>query len=270
MQPTVAGVVQMNSGDDLAQNLECTRKLVALAVERGARLVVLPENFAFMGLEGEKTRVAESESSGGPIHDTLRELASRHAIELIAGGFPEISPDAKRPYNTALVFDPSGAIVARYRKIHLFDVDLADASKYRESSGTTAGSEIVAVDLASARLGLSICYDLRFPELYRELTRRGSEVLVVPAAFTQTTGRAHWHVLLRARAVESGAFVLAAAQSGSHPGKRTTYGHALIVDPWGTVLAECEDGEGVAVAELDPKRLEAARSAIPLARHHKI
>jgi predicted amidohydrolase len=243
--------------------------LVERAKRRGAELVLLPENFAFFGPEAEKRRIADS-LAAGQVSAALRELARQNAICVIGGGFPEKTSDPLRPHNTLLVVGPDGEDLAAYRKIHLFDVELGGAGSYAESDATSAGSEVVLAEVGGFKLGLSICYDLRFPELYRALSREGAEVLLVPAAFTLHTGKDHWHVLLRARAIEAQAFVVAAAQQGAHPGGRNTYGHSLIVDPWGTVIAEASDGVGLVMATLERARLEAVRRSLPSLQHRKL
>jgi predicted amidohydrolase len=183
---------------------------------------------------------------------------------------PELSGDDKRPYNSCVVFGPDGGLVARYRKIHLFDVELPDGSELRESAAVTEGAEPVVVEIGGFRVGLSICYDLRFPELYRALVDRGAEVLLVPSAFTLQTGKDHWHVLLRARAIESQCWLVAAAQWGRHPKNRASYGHALIVDPWGTIVAECSDRVGLVIADTDRAYLERVRSMLPSLAHRRL
>jgi predicted amidohydrolase len=265
----LAAVVQMSSQADRDENLRRACALVASAAARGARLVVLPENFAFMGAEAERIRVAEhlDAASPGPIVSALQRAARDAAAFVVAGGFPERSEDEARPFNTSLVVDPAGAIVATYRKIHLFDVEVGDGATYRESSATSRGAEPRVVEALGLRIGLSICYDVRFPELYRALVDRGADVLTVPAAFTLATGKDHWHVLLRARAIESQAYVLAAAQWGSHPRGRRTYGKSCVVDPWGDVVAQAPEGEGVAIAEIDPSRIAAVRRDLPCLAH---
>jgi len=265
---TVAAL-QLNSQADLAQNLDACRVLVERAKRRGAELVLLPENFAFFGPEAEKRRLAES-LGAGTVPAALRELARENSICVIGGGFPEQTSDPLRPHNTLLVVGPDGADLAAYRKIHLFDVQLGSAGSYAESDATSAGTEVVLADVGGFKLGLSICYDLRFPELYRALSREGAEALLVPAAFTLHTGKDHWHVLLRARAIEAQAFVVAAAQQGAHPGGRQTYGHSLIVDPWGTVIAEASDGVGLVTATLERARLDAVRRSLPSLQHRKL
>jgi deaminated glutathione amidase len=261
--------VQLSSQADVGQNLERARELVRRAAQRGAELVLLPENFAFFGPETEKRGVAES-LAGGSIMSALSEMARESEVFLIGGGFPERSQDPERPHNTALVLGPDGAQLGAYRKMHLFDVELGSGGSYSESAATTAGAELVVVDIGGFKVGLSICYDLRFPELYRALSERGVEVLLVPAAFTLHTGKDHWHVLLRARAIEAQAFVVAAAQYGAHPGGRQTYGHSLVVDPWGTVIAEASDGPGLAQATLERSRLDTVRRSLPSLSHRKL
>jgi len=261
--------VQLNSQAAVAANLESCRRLVGRAARRGAELVLLPENFAFFGPEADKRRVAESVADG-PISQALSEMAREFGVCVVGGGFPEQSSDPLRPHNTLLVVGADGSQLATYRKIHLFDVELGGAGSYSESTATSAGDAPRVVEVAGFKLGLSICYDLRFPELYRALSEQGAEVLLVPAAFTLHTGKDHWHVLLRARAIEAQAFVVAAAQYGAHPGNRNTYGHALIADPWGTVIAEASDGEGLVSATLERSRLEAVRRSLPSLQHRKL
>lgn len=265
------GAVQMRSTDDLAANLATCRDLVGRAASEGARLVVLPENFALLGRgERDKLAIAEDVARGdGRVMTTLRELATRHGVWLVAGGMAEVVPgDDHRTYNTAVAVSPTGQLAARYRKIHLFDVDIPGGATLRESDATARGDELAVVDIDGARVGLSICYDLRFPELYRELVLdRGAEVLLVPAAFTAHTGAAHWHVLLRARAIENQAWVVAAAQWGRHNDKRESYGHTLLVDPWGVVVGEQHAGDTAVVETLDGEAVAKRRTQMPCAKH---
>jgi len=266
----IFGAIQLSSQADLAANLARVGELVASAAERGARVVVLPENFAFMGEEAERAAVAEDLDDNGPIVGSLGAAARRHGIWIVAGGLPERSSEPSRPFNTCAVIDHEGRLAARYRKIHLFDVEVGDGSRYHESGSTTAGDAPVVTDVAGVRLGLSICYDLRFPELYRALSTAGAEALVVPAAFTLVTGKDHWHVLLRARAIEAQAYVVAAAQWGKHPRGRQTFGKTCIVDPWGEIVAQASEGEGVITATLDPAYLERVRANLPSLRHRRL
>jgi deaminated glutathione amidase len=263
--------VQLQSQDNVTQNLDECRRLVSAACHGGAKLVVLPENFAYFGADETKRAIAERLGDPrGKIQAALAEMAKSSRLFLVAGGFPEASPDAVRPFNTALVYGPDGQLVTSYRKIHLFDVALQDGTNLSESAGTTAGEARVTFDIERFRVGLSICYDLRFPELYRELVSRGCNVLLVPAAFTLHTGKDHWHTLLRARAIESQAFVVAAAQWGKHPRGRTTYGHSLVVDPWGAVIAEASDQVGIVTTTLDLSYLERVRAAVPCLNHRRL
>lgn len=264
-------VVQLNSRDDLRQNLEACRQSIRQAADQGAKLVTLPENFAFFGSETAKRSVAESlDEPFGPILSTLCDAAREHHVNILAGGWPERSGDPSRPYNAASMITAEGKIAAQYHKMHLFDVDAPDGKSYRESNGVTPGSEPVCVDIDGFCIGLSICYDLRFPELYRRLVDAGAEVLCVPSAFTAATGQAHWHLLCRARAVESQCFVLAPGQWGTHYNDRKTYGHSLIVDPWGDVLIDAPDGTGVHLATLSRARLNQVREKLPCLRHRRL
>src|SRR5690242_969113 len=207
---TAVAVVQMSSQDDLAKNLERASELAGRAAEAGANIVLLPENFAYMGTDEGKRSVAEPLDGSGPIVRALFEMARRSNVYIIAGGMPESSGDRDRPFNTCAVVTPAGTVAARYRKVHLFDVEVGDGQRYCESATTTPGSEAVTVSIHGFEVGLSVCYDVRFPELYRKLADQGAELIVVPAAFTLATGKDHWHVLLRARAIESQAYVAAA------------------------------------------------------------
>lgn len=263
--------VQLSSQADRDANLTRVRERVTEAAQAGAKLVLLPENFAYFGEEDEKRAFAEDlERGDGPIATTLAELAAKHGLYLVGGGLPEKSGDFARPFNTCAVYGPDGALVTRYRKLHLFDVDLPDGTRYRESEGTAAGDAPIVVDLLGCRVGLSICYDLRFPELYRALSAAGAEVLVVPAAFTLATGKDHWSVLLRARAIEAQAYVLAAAQWGKHSRGRLTFGKSCLIDPWGEIVAQASEGEGIVLGRLDPAYLARVRALVPSLRHRRL
>jgi predicted amidohydrolase len=263
--------VQMQSQDDVSANLRACESAVAEAAAQGAKFIVLPENFAYFGASHGKRANAESlDGPVGPIRNALIQLAMRHEVVLLAGGWPELSGDFERPFNTATVYASNGTVLASYRKLHLFDVTLPSGHQVRESAAMTAGQEIVSCDVLGLRVGLSICYDVRFPELYRKLVDRGCEVLCVPSAFTRETGQDHWHTLLRTRAIESQCWVIAANQWGSHPTNKTTYGHSLIIDPWGNIRAEAESGTGVIVADLDMRLVHKVRQSLPSLRHRRI
>ncbi|MEO6776569.1 MAG: carbon-nitrogen hydrolase family protein [Kofleriaceae bacterium] len=262
--------VQMRSVGDLGANLEVCRTLVGEAAAAGARLVVLPECFSFLGrAEGDKMAAAEVLEAGGPVMSTLATLCRQHQIWIIGGGTPEtVAGDDKRAYNTLVVVDPSGRLVTKYRKIHLFDVDIPGGATLKESNSTVAGEDLEVVDIDGVPVGLSICYDLRFPELYRRLVvDLGAEVVVIPAAFTAHTGAAHWHVLMRARAIENQTWIVAPAQWGKHNDKRESFGHSLIVDPWGLITSERAEGDGVIVQTLDGAAVEKRRTQMPVASH---
>ncbi len=266
-----AAVVQLNTQDDVVENLARVRYWIGEAAAAGAQIVALPENFAFMGEEAQKLALAErvDGASPGPILATLADSAAKHGIWIVGGGMAERSDDVARPFNTSVLVDPRGAVVAAYRKVHLFDVSLPDGTTLRESAATSAGSEPVTAEVLGVRVGLSVCYDVRFPELYRHLVGQGARVVTVPAAFTLTTGKDHWHVLLRARAIENQVYVLAPAQHGKHPRGRTTYGKSVIVDPWGEIVAQCSEGQGFAVAQLDFAYQDRVRAALPSLLHRK-
>ncbi|RMG11841.1 MAG: carbon-nitrogen hydrolase family protein [Deltaproteobacteria bacterium] len=261
--------LQMRSGPDVAANLDAAEALIREAAALGATMVGLPENFSYMGREADKPSLAEP--LDGPTIGRLRDLARTLSLTLLAGGFPERSPDPARVFNTAVLIDPEGEIRGVYRKIHLFDVDLDEAQSFRESGHILPGDAVVAAEAGGVVHGLSICYDLRFPELYRRLDQAGAEILWVPSAFTLHTGKDHWEVLLRARAIENGAYVAAPAQFGVHSPRRVTYGNALVVDPWGKVVARASDRSAtMALAPLDLSYREEVRAKLPTHRHHRL
>jgi predicted amidohydrolase len=263
-----AAAVQMTSGPEVAQNLEQARGLIEEAAARGARLVALPENFSFMGLkDADKRAVAEADGAG-PAQDFLAATAARLKLWLVGGTVPLRAGADGRVAAASLVYDADGHRVARYDKIHLFDVDIPGrAERYRESAHVAPGSRAVVIDTPLGRLGLSVCYDVRFPELYRHLSAAGAQLLVVPSAFTSPTGRAHWETLLRARAIENLCYVIAPAQSGFHPSGRETYGDSMIVDFWGRILQRVPRGTGCAVAALDLQRQAGVRETFPALVH---
>ncbi|MDZ4694218.1 MAG: carbon-nitrogen hydrolase family protein [Deltaproteobacteria bacterium] len=275
--PPVFAAVQVNSNDDVGRNLKVCTDLVRAAAAAGAQWVGLPENFAYLGADRDhKIAIAElaepgSDGPTGPILGAMKNLAQDLKVWLLLGGFPEKSnAQESRIHNTSLLLDPAGTIAARYRKMHLFDVQIPGGEAFCESDVVAPGTEVVVADTPWGGMGLSICYDLRFPELYRALTVGGARLLTCPAAFTQATGKDHWHALLRARAIENQSFVLAPAQWGHHGGKRTSYGHALIVDPWGVVVAECGDHDGFALARLDLEYQDRVRGRLPCLSHRKL
>ncbi len=262
----VAGV-QMASGPNISANLHEAGRLIEMAVAQGARLVALPEYFAIMGLrDTDKVRAREREGDGR-IQHFLAETARRHGIWLIGTSVPMVSPNEGRIYNSCLVFDDSGRQVARYDKIHLFSLDLGK-ERFSEERTIEPGRQVQVVDSPFGRIGLSICYDLRFPELYRAM--RDVDLIVVPAAFTETTGRAHWEPLIRARAIENLAYVLARAQGGYHLNGRETHGDSMIVDPWGVVLDRLPRGSGVVSAGINPAYQASLRNSLPALTHRSI
>jgi len=269
--PVRVAAVQMNSGSDLNRNLQLADRLIAEAAADDCVLAVLPENFPFMGARGrDKLQYAE-ELGNGPIQEFLGLTARKYHLWIISGSIPLRSPVADRCYGATLVVDADGDTKNCYRKIHLFDVDLPERNEsYRESASMTPGDELVVQDTPAGCLGLSICYDLRFPELYRKLVEMGAVVLSVPAAFTFVTGKAHWHTLLRARAIENLAYVIAPAQFGQHSDGRTTYGHSLIIDPWGRVLAEAAEGNCIIAADLDLGLPQKLRREFPTLSHRVV
>lgn len=264
--------LQMISGPELAPNLATAARLIAEAAALGAQLVALPEYFPIIS-DNAAARLALREADGnGPIQDFLAESAARHGLWLVGGTLPLRADDPAKLKNTCLVFDPAGRRVAHYDKIHLFGFKKGDEA-YDEAAFIEAGPPApVAFDAPLGRVGLGICYDLRFPELFRAMAQLSSppDLIVLPAAFTDTTGRAHWEVLLRTRAIENQCYVLAAAQGGAHSGGRMTHGNSLIVDPWGEVVARMDKGEGVVVAELDRARIAEIRTSLPALHHRRL
>ncbi|WP_163786822.1 carbon-nitrogen hydrolase family protein [Myxococcus vastator] len=259
---------QMVSTADKAHNLEAATRLIRRAAGLGARLVGLPENFSWMGPEPERQGAAEG--LDGPTMSRMASLARELKVTLLAGSVLETGAPGGRLYNTSVLFGPGGERLALYRKIHLFDVEVGDGATYQESAAVAPGTDVVSAETEVGRLGLSVCYDLRFPELYRRLSREGATLLAVPAAFTLMTGKDHWEVLLRARAIENQAYVLAPAQGGRHSANRVTYGHALVVDPWGLVTARASEGEGLALAPVDPELLARIRRNLPCLEHRRL
>lgn len=266
-RPLRVAAIQMVSTPDIDTNIATARRLVAAAVADGASVVSLPEYWPLLGMH-ERDKLAHAEVAGtGPMQAALSAMAAEHRIWLAGGTVPLRSPQDDKVWNTLLVFDPDGRQAARYDKIHLFSFSRG-AESYDESRTIDAGSTVRSVDTPIGRIGLSVCYDLRFPELYRALGE--CTLIVVPSAFTWTTGRAHWEILLRARAVENQCYVLAAAQGGTHVNGRRTWGHSMLVDPWGEIVAQREEGEGIVVADLDLEKMRTVRENLPALRHRRL
>jgi predicted amidohydrolase len=272
MSDLAIAAVQLTSTEDVAANLERSARLVRAAAAAGAQLIGLPENFAYLGSDRDhRLSVAEALDGGpGPILSGMQALARETGAWLLLGGFPERGSDGARIRNTSVLLDREGRVAATYRKLHLFDVDVPGGNRFRESEIVEPGTAVVVAETPWGGLGLSICYDLRFPELYRTFASRGARMVAVPSAFTMETGKDHWHVLLRARAVENQVYLFAPAQFGAHGGKRQSYGHALVVDPWGVVLAECGNHEGFALARVDFGYQDRVRQSLPCLTHRKL
>ncbi len=266
-----AAAIQMNSGADIGANLQLADRLLGAAADDGCNLAVLPENFALMP-ERSRDKAQHAEPVGaGPIQEFLAGAARRHALWIVAGSMPLASPEPERVFGACPVYDPDGECRALYRKIHLFDVKLPDREEsYQESYSMYPGEDLVTVDTPLGRIGLTICYDVRFPEMFRQLVDAGAVAFTVPAAFTQTTGEAHWHTLLRARAIENLAYVIAPGQYGSHPDSRSTFGHSVIIDPWGRILAEADDRDCHIAADLDPELPTRMRSEFPALANRRL
>ncbi|MEX2142830.1 MAG: carbon-nitrogen hydrolase family protein [Pirellulales bacterium] len=263
-----AAVVQLQAGSDKLANLEKAEKLVAAAADAGAKLIALPEMFNLYGPF--EPIVAAAETVPGPTSDHLAQWAVCHDVFIVGGSFAECDAATAKARNTSLLFAPDGRILARYCKVHLFDIDLPGRVTSKESDWITAGCETTVAETPLGKIGQAICYDLRFPELFRRLSAEGAEIIVVPSAFTHTTGRDHWEILVRARAIENQCYVLAPNQCGEPaPGMRT-YGHSLIVDPWGRVLSSLDEKEGFAVAELDLESMGVIRSQLPAHAHRRL
>ena len=268
MKSYLAAAVQMTSQPDLHKNLVQVEELIELAVRKGAELIGLPENFAFLGKEADK--IALSAEIAQKTDKFLKTMAQRFQIYILGGGYPvPVAEDKTKVYNTCVSIDPNGKELTRYQKVHLFDVNLPDGNTYRESSTVMAGTNLPEIYRSErfGNIGLSICYDVRFPELYRHLSQKGADVLFIPAAFTAYTGKDHWQILLQARAIENTCYVIAPAQTGNHYERRYTHGHAMIIDPWGTIIADAGDKPGVAVAEINPERLFQVRKQMPSLQH---
>lgn len=266
-QTTRIAAVQMISGPDVEHNMEAARRLIGEAAAQGASLVLLPEYWPILGLH-ESDKIAKAEPIGeGPIQRFMSDMSRELGIWLIGGTLPLVSPVEGKVLNTLLVYDPAGKAVSRYDKIHLFGFNRGRET-YNEARTIVAGDVTGSFDAPFGKVGLSVCYDLRFPELYRALG--DCALMVVPSAFTWTTGQAHWEILLRARAIENLCYVLAAAQGGRHPNGRRTWGHSMLIDPWGEVLAVLPEGEGVVAGEISAERLDSVRESLPALLHRRL
>ncbi|MFH7026955.1 MAG: carbon-nitrogen hydrolase family protein [Heteroscytonema crispum UTEX LB 1556] len=267
MKSYLAAAIQMTSVPDLERNLAQAEEFIELAVRQGAELVSLPENFSFMGEE--KDKLAQADAIAQKTETFLKKMAQRFQVTILGGGFPVPVDTTGKVYNTALLLDPNGEELTRYHKVHLFDVNVPDGNTYRESNTVMAGTQLPSVYFSEklGNLGLSVCYDVRFPELYRHLSDKGADILFVPAAFTAFTGKDHWQVLLQARAIENTCYVIAPAQTGTNYARRQTHGHAMIIDPWGMILADAGEQPGVAIAEINFSRLEQVRRQMPSLQH---
>ncbi|HEV2650867.1 MAG TPA: carbon-nitrogen hydrolase family protein [Rhizomicrobium sp.] len=263
-----AACVQLRSSDDVAENIRTTSDLIREAKGKGAQFIATPENTTLMAPDGGAKLAQSYDEAHDPALPAFSALAEELGIWLLVGSLA-IKVSETKTANRSFLINPKGRITARYSKIHLFDVDLPSGEKYRESNTVAGGNEAVLAETPWGKVGLTICYDVRFPQLYRALAQKGAFLLTVPSAFTETTGKAHWHTLLRARAIENGAFVVAPAQGGTHANGRQTYGHSLIIGPWGEILGEAGTDPGVIVAEIDPAAVTAARGRVPNLQHDR-
>jgi len=261
------GVIQLRSTEDTEKNLNRAEHWIRKAVGDGADMVALPENFSWLRCSA--TSLAPAQPLDGHIISRMQTLAASTRTHLLLGSFCEPSTTTGKTHNTSIWIDNTGGIIGIYRKIFLFDIDIPGTETQKESDTIQAGTQTTCVNTPWGTFGMSICYDLRFPELYRKLVNAGASYLCIPSAFTLTTGKDHWHVLLRARAIENQCYVIAPGQWGHHGGKRTSYGHSMIVDPWGTILAEVADGEGYAIARIDPARVKHVRKGLPCLEHQR-
>lgn len=268
---TKIAAIQMASGTNVSANLIEVSRQILSAAQAGAKLIVLPENFAIMGLQDtDQVKIAENDGIG-PIQDFLSEQAKKNKVWLIAGTIPLKSDDEDKIYAASLVYNDNGERVSRYDKIHLFDVHLeATSETYKESETIDAGNQAIVVDTPFGKIGLAICYDLRFPELFRQLALQDADIIVLPAAFTAITGKAHWEVLIRARAIENLCYMVASAQGGYHVNGRETHGDSMIVDPWGSILDRLPQGSGYVIAEVELENVKSIRKNFPALQHRKI
>lgn len=262
--------IQMASGPNVSANLNEAGRWISYAVDAGADLVVLPENFAIMGMQQIDMLKVKEPQGEGPIQDFIKKMAIKHQVWIVAGTIPIASNDAQHVRAACLLINPDGEIVTRYDKIHLFDVTLDDGENYFESEVIEAGNEIVVQDTPFGRIGFAVCYDLRFPEMFRRMVDKGIDLIVLPAAFTAITGRAHWESLVRARAIENLSYIVTSAQGGYHANGRETHGDSMIVDPWGEVKDRLARGSGFVIAELDQDKINLTRKQFPVLEHRKL
>lgn len=274
MNSIPVALIQLCATSNVAANLAISERLTREAASAGARVILLPEAYAFIGPHAGKVDLLEEippmPGGSAPILHRFCRIARETGAEIVLGGHHERAPDPQKCYNTCVHIGEDGEVRACYRKIHLFDVALDDGTELKESTHTLPGDRVVVTETAFGALGLSICYDLRFSYLYQALVDGGAMAICVPSAFTASTGAAHWHALLRARAIESQCYILAPAQHGTHNGNRTSYGHSLVVDPWGEVIAELRGGDGVLLADIEPERVAAVRRQLPSLRHRVV
>ncbi len=264
----LAAAIQMLATDDKAANLKEAKHWLRRAAAQGARVAALPEVFIWRGHK--KSERESAELIPGPTSNALAELAHDLGIYVLAGSILEAIPASPKAYNTSLLFEPSGKVLAAYRKIHLFDVDLANGTSLRESATREFGTRVASADMGFCKAGLSVCYDLRFPELYRDLAKQDVDLIFVPSAFTAYTGEAHWETLLRARAIENQVYIIAPDQFGKSAKSFETHGHSMIIDPWGQILAELPDGPGIITAEIDLDYLAKVRAELPALKHRRL
>ncbi len=274
VRTTKIAAIQLRATDNLEKNLENMERLTLEAVAKGAESIFLPEAFAYLGPEKEKRKLLEAlpiegSSPPGPILKRCLQIAKNSSCDLILGGFHEKSEANGKCFNTCIHVKDDGRIENVYRKIHLFDIELSDGTFLKESAVTEPGGNLVTTSMTFGKLGLSICYDLRFPYLYQGLVDMGAIAITVPSAFTVTTGKAHWHTLLRARAIECQSYIIAPAQFGHNWGKRYSYGHTTIIDPWGEIIGEQDSGEGIVLAEISPERVAQVRKELPSLEHRR-
>lgn len=268
MDKITVAAIQMTSTEDWEANLQKAEDLIGAAADRGARIVGLPENFAFLRSEGDE--ISCKQSLDGDFMHRMKTIAAKHRIYLLCGTIPEAIPESPQVYNTSAFLNPKAEIIAVYRKIHLFDVNLEGRAVFQESAFVRSGMEVVCAETEYGEMGLTVCYDLRFPELFRILTLMGSRIIFVPSAFTEFTGKDHWQVLLQARAIENQVYIIAPAQFGIHSGKRRSFGRSMIVDPWGNILACAPDQEGLVLAEVDFQLQDRIRKELPCLEHIKM